>query len=451
MSAFSDTGMMFSALSILAVGVILSLRTRFVQVRKLNKAFKYLFLPEDGDGQISGFGALCTSLSATIGTGNIIGVATAVKLGGAGALFWMAVAGFFGMATKYAEGMLAVKYRVKNPDGTVSGGPFYYIERGICPRYSRKFGILARLFAFFCMSAGLLGIGTLTQSNGIADAVDRITDSRVLFNLCGRQITLSAAVVSVTVTVCAMLIIKGGTKSIARASEIIVPFMSAAYVLLMLFVIAVNYRNLPSAFSQIIKGAFTLRSAGGAASGVGFCAAIKYGVTRGVFSNEAGLGSAAIAAAQARSGDSVRQGLVTMTGTFIDTLVICMMTGLAVICTSSANGSAEGFNITANALLSLPFSYRVCEILLCVCLIFFAFTTVVGWNFYSEKCFEYLCGGETRLMPVFRLVYMAAVAAGPFLNTAAAWGIADVCNLLAVFPNLIALVILTGKKFSSGE
>ena len=434
---------------ILAAGIYLTLRVRCLQVRHLPKALKYMFKNEkDGKGEVTSFGALCTALSATIGTGNIVGVATAICAGGPGALFWMVFAAFFGMATKYAEGFLAVKFRQETSDGRFLGGPFYYIEKGM----GVKWKWLAKIFAFFGVMVGILGIGTITQINGIASAVQDFFDpqkANIALTLGGQAYTWATVITSIAVTILVALVVIGGIKRIAKVSEVIVPFMSVTYVILALIIIVLNINLLPSAVALVVKSAFAPKAALGAAAGITIKMAMQKGSGRGIFSNEAGLGSAPIAAAAAQTNDPVRQGLVTMTGTFIDTIVVCTMTGLSIIITGAHNQYIpdvfEGVKITSYAWQNgLPFPAQVSSFLLMMCLAFFAFTTILGWDYYSERCLEYLTNGNMTAVKVFRWLYIAAVFIGPYLTVSIVWGVADIFNGLMAFPNLIALFALSG-------
>ena len=313
---------------ILGVGIYLTVRLVFLPLIRLPRAFRYMFAKESGGkGEVSSFGALCTALSATIGTGNIVGVATAIVAGGPGAMFWMWLAAFFGMATKFAEGVLAVKYRKVYADGHALGGPFYYIERGLGP----KFKWLAVLFAVFGMCVGLFGIGTFTQVNSISSAVNEIIPSQTV-SFLGGEYTVSTMVSGAILTLIVALVLIGGVKRIAKVSEAVVPFMALIYILFGLIVLFANITAIPAAFEQIFVGAFNPRAVAGGAAG-SMLVAMQMGIARGIFSNEAGLGSAPIAAAVASTREPVRQGLVSMTGTFIDTLVVCTMTGLTIVIT----------------------------------------------------------------------------------------------------------------------
>ncbi|MDD6175470.1 MAG: sodium:alanine symporter family protein [Firmicutes bacterium] len=437
---------------LLAVGILLSVRMHFLQLRQLPRALKFMVRNEEGgSGEVSSFGALCTALSATIGTGNIVGVATAISLGGPGALFWMWVAAFFGMATKYAEGLLAVKYRTVDADGHVLGGAFYYIERGIAERFPKWKGfarVLAILFAVFGAGAGLLGIGTITQVNGIASAIQNLTDPEKagLVVLFGHQFgfTWTTLIVAVVTALLVGLVIIGGIRRISGVSQVVVPVMACLYVVICIAVLIVNARAIPDVFVRIFQGAFGLRAAAGGAAGAMFLA-MQQGIARGMFSNESGLGSASIAAAAAKTDHAARQGLVTMTGTFIDTLVICTMTGLAILSTSSHQAGLEGAAITANAFATVfPFLPVLGKALLAACLVFFAFTTILGWDYYGERCVEYLSKGRSLPIKIYRWVYIFAVLAGPFLTVAFVWNFSDALNGLMSFPNLIALFVLSG-------
>ena len=437
---------------ILAVGIYLTVRLGVLQIRHLPKALKFMVKNEEGgDGEVSSFGALCTALSATIGTGNIVGVATAVCSGGPGALFWMWMAAFFGMATKYAEGVLAIKYRTVDENGHVLGGPFYYIERGMGKRWKW----LAKLFAFFGVCVGLFSIGTFTQINGITSAADRVFNSQVLFTLGSgdekRDITLAVVICGALVTFFAALVIIGGVKRIAKVSSVVVPFMAVAYVLFAVAILICNAQKIPAAVSLACQSAFNVKAVGGAIVGLTLKTAIQKGVGRGIFSNESGLGSAPIAAAAAKTHSCVRQGLVSMTGTFVDTIIICTITGLTIIVTGAWNPNVTGqnldaFNVTAWAWeQGLPINNELCVIILSLCLAFFAFTTILGWDYYAERCVEYLLGGKKKgALLVFRIIYIVAVAVGPYLTVSAVWGMADIFNGLMAFPNLVALVFLSG-------
>lgn len=430
---------------IMAGGLLLTLRLMFLQVHKLPLALKWMVKnEEDGVGEVSSFGALCTALSATIGTGNIVGVATAICAGGPGALFWMVLAAFLGMATKYAEGLLAVKYRVVDETGHSLGGPFYYIEKGM----GKNWKWLAKVFAFFGVCAGLLGIGTFTQVNGISSAVKNFFDpnnsAMVDIPLLG-EYSWSIVIASLVLAVIVALVLIGGIKRISSVSQVVVPFMAIAYVVFALILIFRNITEVPDAIVTIVKGAFNPAAVTGGAIG-SFIVAMQKGVARGIFSNESGLGSAPIAAAAAQTKEPVRQGLVSMTGTFIDTIIICTMTGLSIVLTGAwEQPGLEGVEVTTYAFENgLPFPEQVSSFILMMCLVFFAFTTILGWDYYSERCLEYLTGGKKAPLKIFRWLYIIAVFVGPYMTVSAVWTIADIFNGMMAFPNMIALFALSG-------
>lgn len=430
---------------IIAGGVLLTARLGLLQVRHLGKALRFMVKnEEDGHGEVSSFGALCTALSATIGTGNIVGVATAVCTGGPGALFWMVVAAFFGMATKYSEGLLAVKYRTVDADGHALGGPFYYIEKGM----GMKWRWLAKMFAFFGVCVGLMGIGTFTQVNGIASAVKNFFDpnSEMMVNIpVLGEYSIAVVISSFVLAICVALVVIGGIKRIADVSQVVVPFMSVLYVVFCLALIIFNITKVPEAIVVIVKGAFNPQSVTGGIVGTMFIAMQK-GVARGIFSNEAGLGSAPIAAAAAQTKEPVRQGLVSMTGTFIDTIIICTMTGLSIVVTGAWQVEGiEGVQVTTYAFQNgLPLPASLSAFILMVCLIFFAFTTILGWDYYSERCLEYLSNRNMKVVKVYRWLYILAVFIGPYMTLSAVWTIADIFNGLMALPNMIALIALSG-------
>jgi len=429
---------------ILSVGILLTIRLKGLQITKLPLAIKHIFANEkDGkEGEVSSFGALCMALSATIGTGNIVGVATAIVAGGPGALFWMWVAAFFGTATKYAECLLAIKYREVAPDGHVVGGPFYYIEKGM----GKNWKWLGKLFAIFGALAGLMGIGTFTQINGITSAVNNFFDPQNsnTISLFGTEYSWSVVIAGLLVTICAALVIIGGVKRISAVSEFVVPFMALLYIVTVAVILITNASAIPAAFVEIVESAFGLRAAAGGALGA-IMVAMQKGIARGIFSNEAGLGSAPIAAASVKTDEPVAQGLVSMTGTVIDTLIICTLTGLTIVITGSWNVGLEGVAVTTRAFqLGLPFPETVASFVLMICLVFFAFTTILGWDYYSEKCVEYLVGDKPTIIKGFRWLYILAVFIGPYMTVSAVWTIADIFNGLMALPNLIVLIALSG-------
>lgn len=433
---------------ILSAGLLLSARTGFIQVRHLPRALRYLFKEEEGEahGEVSGFASLCTALSATIGTGNIVGVATAVGIlaGGPGALFWMWIAAFFGMATKYAEGFLAVKYRTIDEDGHVLGGPFYYIENGM----GKKWKWLAKVFAFFGACVGLMGIGTFSQVNGISSAVTGFFDPNCdnTVTIFGNTYSIVTVISGLVIALCAGLVIIGGIKRISSVSQVVVPFMAILYILAVVTLLICNITKIPAALAEIIQGAFGIKPIAGEML-ASMIISMRSGVARGIFSNESGLGSAPIAAAAAKTKEPVRQGLISMTGTFIDTIVICTMTGLSIVMMGSwADENLQGVQVTTDAfqkgLSFLP--SQAASFILMICLVFFAFTTILGWNYYGERCLEYLSGKNRAAVMIYRILYIAAVFIGPYMTVSAVWTIADIFNGLMAFPNIIALFALNG-------
>ena len=420
------------------------MRLGLLQVRYLGKALKFMVKnEEDGHGEVTSFGALCTALSATIGTGNIVGVATAISAGGPGALFWMILTAFLGMATKYSEGLLAVKYRTIDEDGHVLGGPFYYIENGM----GVKFRWLAKIFAFFGAGVGLFGIGTFTQVNGISSAVRNFFDPDMAHTvaLFGNDYSWATVISCLVLTVCVGMVVLGGIKRIAKVSEIVVPFMAVLYVVLAVIIMVTNITAIPAAIVTIVKSAFTGSALAGGAMG-SMIVAMQKGIARGIFSNESGLGSAPIAAAAAQTKEPARQGLVSMTGTFIDTIVICTMTGLSIVLTGAWQVEGlEGVQVTTYAFQhGLPIPGQISAFVLMICLVFFAFTTILGWDYYSERCLEYLTNGHKKTILTYRWLYILAVFIGPYMTVSAVWTIADIFNGLMAIPNMIALFALSG-------
>ena len=416
-------------------GVLLSFLTGFIQFKHLRNAFKYTFEKEDSHKGLSPFSSLCTALSSTVGTGNIVGVSSAVCIGGPGSLFWMVVAGFLGMAIKYAEGFLAVKYKSHDENNNPIGGPFYYIEKGL----GKKFHILAVLFSVFGTLAGILGIGTLVQSNSIITAVGSISKNNIQVK---HLISLLLAIIS-------GIIIFGGIKRISAVSTFIVPLMSAVYIgLSLLILIRFNHRIF-DAILLISRSAFCPNSLVGAAGGISIKTVIQQGFGRGMFSNEAGLGSAPIAAASVDTDQPTKQGLVLMLSTFLDTVVICSITGLTVTVTGAYNVFNDGVKIAEQAWITgLPFTNFMSSFLLDTCLILFAFTTIIGWNFYSEKCLEFLVNkpsSKKYAIIVFRVFYITAVFMGCYLSSSSVWLLADIFNGLMALPNLIAVILLSQK------
>ncbi|WBA13613.1 alanine/glycine:cation symporter family protein [Salinivibrio proteolyticus] len=403
-------------------GLFFTVRLGFIQLRRLPFALKQIFKPADAStqGDVSGFAALCTALSATIGTGNIIGVATAIALGGPGALFWMWLAAFLGMATKYAECLLAVKYRETDHKGNMLGGPMMYLSKGAGQP------LLAKLFALFGLGVACFGIGTFPQVNAISSAATH------LFNI-------PTVAVAGILTVLVALVTIGGVKSISAVAAKIVPVMAVFYVVACLWVLGANIEQLPHAVALVFESAFTGMAATGGFAGAGMMLAIQAGIARGVFSNESGLGSAPIAAAAAKTDSCVEQGLVSMTGTFIDTLVICTMTGLTLILTQSWSGELAGASMTSHA-FAVGMESSIGPMLVNIGLLFFAFTTILGWHYYGERCVAYLFG--KRAIYLYKLIFIGLIASGSFIHLNTIWILADIVNGLMAIPNLIGLLLL---------
>ena len=406
-------------LLILLVGthIFLTFRLKFIQ-RYIGKAIKIsLQRSTEGEGDVSQFGALTTALAATIGTGNIVGVATAIAAGGPGAVLWMWLTGVFGIATKYAEALLSVKYRVKTPDGMMAGGPMYVLERGMNAKW------LGVIFAAFT-AISAFGIGNMVQANSISSMVDET------FHIAPWMSGLA-------MTVLTAVVILGGIKSIARVCEALVPFMAIFYVLGCLILLAMNYSEVPATVSLICTSAFTGQAMIGGFLGAGMKEAIRYGVARGLFSNESGLGSAPIVAAAAQTKNPIRQALVSSTGTFWDTVVVCAMTGLVLVNSGEWINGLRGAALTKAAFSDIPF---VGPIILTVGLLTFVFSTILGWSYYGEKAAEYLLG--PKAITPYRLLWVVAVMGGSVLSLPMVWSLADITNGLMAIPNLISLIVL---------
>jgi len=409
---------------LVGTGVLLTVRLSLIQVVRLPQALRLILRAKSrGLGDISSFKALCVALAATIGTGNIVGVATAVKVGGPGAIFWMWTAAFFGMATKYAEGLLALKYRTTDARGEIAGGPMYYIRRGM----GEKYRPLATFFAAATVLVAFFGIGTFPQVNAIVDSVELSFGVPRLYT----DIVLTLLIAAITI---------GGIRSIAAVAARVIPFMAALYVVICLGLILAHLGEIPAALALIIDSAFTGTAATGGFAGATVMMAMKNGIARGVFSNESGLGSAPIAAAAAKTNEPAEQGLVSMTGTFIDTIIICSMTGLVLVLTGAWQGDTAGAAMTGAAFTS--FYGTIGGALLTVSLALFAFTTILGWNYYGERAVVYLAG-RGGILP-YRIVFIVLIALGAFLKLEAIWILADIVNGLMAIPNLIALLALSG-------
>ena len=408
--------------------VFLTIRTGFIQRKTISKGIKLSVAKDpDAEGEVSQFGALTTALAATIGTGNIIGVGTAIALGGPGAVLWCWITGVFGIATKYAEALIAVKYRVKTKDGRMQGGAMYALERGLNMKW------LGMLFAILAGFASF-GIGCATQVNAIA-------------TVCRENFGVPAWIVGVVVAILTAIVIFGGIKAIANVCEKLVPFMAIFYVLGCVIILCMNYDYIIPALATICKLAFTPGAAAGGLVGTGIRYAIQYGVARGLFSNESGLGSAPIAAAAAQTRNPVRQALVSSTGTFWDTVVVCALTGLVLVTTImknptiNANEVSDGGVLTSLAFGQIPY---LGPIILTLGMISFAYSTILGWAYYGERCVEYFAGraGKSVLI-VYRILYIAVAAIAPVVALDLVWLIADTLNALMAIPNLIAVLLLS--------
>ena len=409
---------------LVGTGILLTFRLKLLQVFKLPQALGLIFSAKnDGSGDVNSFKALCTALAATVGTGNIVGVATAIKAGGPGALFWMWMAAFFGMATKYSECLLAVKYRTVDANGNISGGPMYYIENGL----GKKYKPLAVMFAVFGVLCAYFGIGTFAQVNSIVEITQISAGIPVVYT----GIALTVVVAAVTI---------GGLKSIATVAAKVVPAMALLYFLTTVGIMIVFADQVPAAIATVLNSAFTPTAAQGGFLGATVMLAMRSGVARGVFSNESGLGSAPIVAAAAKTKWAAEQGLISMTGTFIDTIIICTLTGLSLVVSGVWCGPLNGAAMTESAFtMAFP---AFGSILLLVGLVLFAFTTILGWNYYGERCVAYLMGVKA-ILP-YRIIFICLIACGPFLKLEEIWVLADIVNGLMAIPNLIALIALSG-------
>lgn len=429
---------------LLFVGVMLTIKLKGIQITKLFKAMKYSIQnEEDGVGEVSSFGALCISLSATIGTGSIIGVAMAISIGGPGALFWLVVAGILGMATKYAEGFLAIRFRKIRKDGTTMGGPYAYIEYGM----GKKWKWLAKLFAIFGLLAGVMGMGTLTQITGITQSIEHVflNESSTMFKILGTNVSLIAIIVGAVVTVLTALVILGGIQRIEKVCTIFVPVMAIAYVTICLLLIFANIGQIPAALLEVVKCAFDVKSIGGGFAG-SLLIVIQQGIAKGVFSNESGLGSVPIASSTAKTKDPVRQGLSTMTNTLY-IVIICIMTGLSIVLTGAwKEQGLEGVNIATVAfekgLYFLPKIIPACIIM--VSLSFFAFSSIVGWVVYGIRCTDYLTHNSKKAQTIYKWAWIIAVFIGPYISISIIWQVSDIFNALMAIPNLVALIFLSG-------
>lgn len=412
---------------LLGTGLYFTIRLRGLQFRKFPLACKMIFEKEDGGGDVSPFGSLCTSLAATIGTGSIVGVATALRMGGPGALFWMWVSALLGMATKYAESLLAVKYRTTDEKGEFCGGPMYYIQNGM----GKKWIPLARIFAVFGLITALLGSGTFPQVNSITETVN---------SLFGIPVWIIGLVVAVITG----FVIIGGIKSISKVAEFVVPAMALLYIGSAIFILVMRAEAIPSVLSAIFKAAFRPTAVAGGVYGtviVSVVTAMSTGIARGIYTNEAGLGSSPIVSAAAKTSSCVKQGLISMTGVFFTTIAVCSMTGFVIL----SSGLIDGTNYDGSVLASMAFGEglpgNAGQYIVTIGIAFFSFTTIIGWCFYGERCIVYLMN-STRGVTVYKIIYLIMIAAAPFLELKPIWTLADITNALMAFPNLIALLCL---------
>lgn len=412
--------------------LFMTFRTGIIQKHLLKGIRLSVAKDEDGEGEISQFGALATALAATIGTGNIVGVATAVISGGPGAVFWMWMIGIFGMATKYSETLMSVKYRVQTKDGRMLGGAMYALERGIGQKW------LAVLFAIFAALAAF-GIGCLTQSNSIASA-------------CEENFGLPAWITGILLAALVAIVIIGGVKSISKVCEKLVPFMAIFYVLGCIIILIMNYRFIIPAVVLIVKSAFTVQAGFGGVAGFAVSEAIRFGCARGLFSNESGLGSAPLVAAAAKTKNPVRQSLISMTGTFWDTVVICLMTGLTLVSSVLANPDVAAALADGNSVLTFEVFAQIPVIgrpLITISLALFAFSTILGWSYYGERAAEYLVG--SGVMKLYKLLFVVLAFVGTISSLELVWNIADILNGLMVIPNVIGIFLLSGVIVAEGK
>ena len=432
-------------IAILAVGLFMTFRLKGLQVTKFPLAVKELFSNERSgeDGEVSSFAALCTALSATIGTGNIVGVATAMVAGGPGALFWMWIAAIVGTVTKYSECLLAVKYRVVNEDGHILGGPFYYIENGM----GHKWKWLAKIFAFFGVGVGLLGIGTFTQINGITSAVNGFFDANNEWtvDLFGRTYSWTVVITGILLTVCVALVIIGGIQRISSVAQVIVPFMAGCYVVAVVLILIFNFTAIPGALVEIVQSAFGLRAVTGGTIG-GMLMAMQMGVARGIFSNEAGLGTGSIAHACADTSKPVKQGMFGIFEVFADTIVICTLTALVILVSGVPvnYGAAAGAELTISGFTSTYGGWV--SIFTAVAMCCFAFSTIIGWGLYGARCIEFLF--SAKVIRPFMIAYSLVAIIGATVDLGLLWSIAETFNGLMAIPNLIGVFLLSGTAIT---
>lgn len=427
----------FMIILLLGTHIFLTIRTKFVQ-RKTFKAIKLSVTKDpDSDGDISPFQALATALASTIGTGNIIGVGTAIALGGPGAVFWCWLTGVFGIATKYSESLIGVKYRVKTSDGRMLGGAMYALERGF--KFKTLGKILAVLFALFALLASF-GIGSGVQVNAISNIMNNTFDLGTV-NLFGQDASVISIIVGVLVAAITAVVIFGGIKSISRVCELLVPFMAVFYVLGCIIILGMNFDVLGKTFEMIFQDAFSLKSVAGGFLGSSLMLAARYGIARGLFSNESGMGSAPIVASAAQTRNPVRQAMISSTGTFWDTVVVCLMTGLVLVSSIIKNPAidvSDGGDLTYKAFQQIPV---IGTPILVIGIAAFAYSTILGWSYYGERCVEYLFG-RGGMIP-YKLIFVFILLIGPVIKLDLVWTMADIFNALMSIPNLIAVVVLS--------
>ena len=427
----------FMIILLLGTHIFLTIRTKFVQ-RKTFKAIKLSVTKDpDSDGDISPFQALATALASTIGTGNIIGVGTAIALGGPGAVLWCWLTGVFGIATKYSESLIGVKYRVKTSDGRMLGGAMYALERGF--KFKTLGKILAVLFALFALLASF-GIGSGVQVNAISNIMNNTFDLGMV-NLFGQDASVISIIVGVLVAAITAVVIFVGIKSISRVCELLVPFMAVFYVLGCLIILGMNFDVLGKTFEMIFQDAFSLKSVAGGFLGSSLMLAARYGIARGLFSNESGMGSAPIVASAAQTRNPVRQAMISSTGTFWDTVVVCLMTGLVLVSSIIKNPAidvSDGGDLTYKAFQQIPV---IGTPILVIGIAAFAYSTILGWSYYGERCVEYLFG-RGGMIP-YKLIFVFILLIGPVIKLDLVWTMADIFNALMSIPNLIAVVVLS--------
>lgn len=432
-------------LLLIGTGLYFTIKLRGMQITKFPRALKSIFEKEMGvgDGDVSAFATLCTTLAADIGTGSIVGVATALRIGGPGAMFWMWVSAVLGMVTKYSESLLAVKYRTTDENNQMAGGPMFYIQNGM----GKKFIWLAKIFSIFGICTALLGCGTFPQVNAITESVSMTFHIPVI--VIGLLVTILTAIVTI-----------GGIQSISKVAQVVVPIMALSFIGSSIVALIINYEAVLDAFKTIFKYAFAKQSVIGGTAGTGvitFMTAIRTGIARGVYTNEAGLGSSPIVAAAAKTNSCARQGLISMTSVFFTTILTCSMTGLVIISSGLLNQTDLNGSVLVSTAYNMSLPHNIGMYVISLGIIFFSFTTILGWNYYGERCLVYLTG-TTKWIKLYKMVYIAAIALAPFLSLEPIWLLADITNALMIIPNLIAIIALrkviieeTKKYFSKSS